>query len=513
MPAIPYGDIPRFYAERKPRDALAVIYPDGELTWWELESRANQRARLFKSLGVGEGDFVTISMPNSFLYVEAVFAAWKCGAVPNPVSWRLPAHELRAIVDLAKPRLVVGSSAEVLPDYPRVDADLDVSAFSDAPILAPVVAYARAMTSGGSTGRPKLIVSHTPTEFDPEAPNLIRNLYLIEPGMALLVPEPNYHAAGQLIFGALFMGGVSIGVARFDAEETLRLIEKHAVSWTVLVPTMMHRIWALPQEVRNAYDLSSLKIVWHMAAPCAAWLKAAWIDWIGAEKLWELYGGSEAFGATVVRGDEWLSKPGTVGRPGVAGLMRTVNEDGAVCAAGEIGEIQCLVDPNAEPSHYIGAQAKRAPGGWVTYGDMGYLDEDGYLFIADRRTDMILRGGANIFPAEVEAALDEHPSVGSSVVISVPCDDLGHRVHAIVQPRQGERLEIDDLHAFLVERLVSYKLPESYEFADQPLRDDAGKVRRSALRDERAIWMREGRKFQLRPRDSLSHPRRGAKTK
>jgi bile acid-coenzyme A ligase len=356
------------------------------------------------------------------------------------------------------------------------------------------------MTSGGSTGRPKLIVSHTPTEFDPEAPNLIRDLYLIEPGMTLLVPEPNYHAAGQLIFAALFMGGVSIGVARFDEEETLRLIERHKVSWTVLVPTMMHRIWALPPEVRNAYDLSSLKIVWHMAAPCAAWLKAAWIDWIGAEKLWELYGGSEAFGATVVRGDEWLSKPGTVGRPGVAGLMRVVNEDGAVCAAEEIGEIQCLVDPNAEPSHYIGAQAKRAPGGWITYGDMGYLDEDGYLFIADRRTDMILRGGANIFPAEVEAALDEHPSVGSSVVISVPCDDLGHRVHAIVQPRQGERLEIDDLHAFLVERLVTYKLPESYEFADQPLRDDAGKVRRSALRDERANWMRDGREFQRRPR-------------
>jgi bile acid-coenzyme A ligase len=124
----------------------------------------------------------------------------------------------------------------------------------------------------------------------------------------------------------------------------------------------MHRIWALPEQVRNSYDLSSLKIVWHMAAPCAAWLKAAWIDWIGAEKLWELYGGSEAFGATVVRGDEWLSKPGTVGRPGVEGMMRIVDEDGAVCPAGEIGEIQCLVDPNAEPSHYIGAQAKRGPG-------------------------------------------------------------------------------------------------------------------------------------------------------
>ena len=128
--------------------------------------------------------------------------------------------------------------------------------------------------------------------------------------------------------------------------------------------------------------------------------------------------------------------------------MRVVNEDGAVCAAEEIGEIQCLVDPNAEPSHYIGAQAKRSPGGWITYGDMGYLDEDGWLFIADRRTDMILRGGANIFPAEVEAALDEHPSVGSSVVISVPCDDLGHRVHAIVQPRN----KVSDLRSTICTR-------------------------------------------------------------
>lgn len=134
MPAIPYGDIPRFYAERKPKDALALIYPDGDLTWRQLESRANQKARLFKSLGVGEGDFVTISLPNSFLYVEAVFAAWKCGAVPNPVSWRLPAHELRAIVDLAKPKLVVGSSAEILPDYARVGAPTRMSRPSPTPL-------------------------------------------------------------------------------------------------------------------------------------------------------------------------------------------------------------------------------------------------------------------------------------------------------------------------------------------------------------------------------------------
>jgi bile acid-coenzyme A ligase len=501
MGEIPYGEIPRFYAERKPDDALAVIYPDGVLTWWDLESRANKKARLFKSLGVGEGDFVTLSVPNSFLFVEAVFAIWKCGGVPNPVSWRLPAHELRAIVELAEPKLVVGASAELLPDYPRVDADVDASSFSDAPMQAPIVPFARAMTSGGSTGRPKLIVAHTPTSFDPDAPNLIRDFYLVEPGMTLLVPEPNYHAAGQMIFAGSFMGGVSIGMARFDAEETLRLIERHAVNWTVLVPTMMHRIWALPPEVRNRYDLSSLKVVWHMAAPCPAWLKAAWIDWLGGEKIWELYGGTEAFGVTTIRGDEWVKKPGTVGKSRL-GPIRIVDDSGEVSAPGEIGEIQCQVDPAAEPSHYIGAEAKRAPGGWVTYGDLGYLDEDGFLFVADRRTDMILRGGANVFPAEIEAAIDAHPAVGSSVVVGLPSEDLGHRVHAIVQPRPGTTLEINDLHGFIAERLVSYKLPESYELADQPLRDDAGKVRRSALRDERAGWIKEGREFQLRPRRS-----------
>jgi bile acid-coenzyme A ligase len=501
MPLIPYGDIPGFYARQRTDDAVAVIYPDGSLTWRELESRANRRARLFQAYGVKEGDFVTLSMPNGLGFVEGTFAAWKCGAIVNPVSWRLPAPELRAIVDLAQPKLVVGSFPDLMAGYARVAADEDASAFSDAPIPAPVVPYARAIASGGSTGRPKLIVVHSPTQFDPDSPNVFRDRYLVEPGMVLLVPEPNYHSAGQMIFGGLFMGATSIGVARFDAEETLRLIEQERVNWALLVPTMMHRIWALGPEIRSRYDLSSLRIVWHMAAPCPPWLKAAWIDWLGAEKIWELYAGTEGFGHTVVRGDEWLRKPGTVGRAKPDGF-RIVDEAGTALPPGAIGEIQCQV--SGEPSHYIGAEARRAPGGWASYGDMGHLDEDGYLFIADRRTDMIVRGGANVFPAEVEAALDAHPSVGSSVVVSLPCEDLGHRVHAIVQPRQGQSLDIDELHAFAAERLVSYKLPESYELASQPLRDDAGKVRRSALRDERAAWLVERRGFQLHPQAAVA---------
>ena len=249
----------------------------------------------------------------------------------------------------------------------------------------------------------------------------------------------------------------------------------------MLVPTMMQRIWRLPQDVRDRYDISSLVAILHLAAPCPAWLKQCWIDWLGPERVWELYAGTEAQGITIIRGVEWLEHVGSVGKP-ADGTMRILDGDGNDLPPGEVGEIW-MKPPEQATYRYIGAEARELDG-WESLGDLGSMDADGYLYIADRRTDLILSGGANVYPAEVEAALDEHPDVRSCAVIGLPDDDLGQRVHAVVEIA-GD-VDDDDLRAHMEARLARYKVPRSFERADGPVRDDAGKVRRSGLASERS---------------------------
>jgi bile acid-coenzyme A ligase len=275
---------------------------------------------------------------------------------------------------------------------------------------------------------------------------------------------------------------------RFEPEATLAAIEKTRATWIYLVPTMMTRIWRLPEEVRAKYDISSLETLWHLAAPCPAWLKEAFIHWVGPEVVMELYAGTEAQAVTTISGAEWLTHRGSVGKV-TAGEMVAVGEDGQFLPPREVGEIYMRRPEGAAPSYkYIGATAKTLPGGWETLGDIGWFDEEGYLYLADRRTDMILVGGSNVYPAEIEAALEEHDDVQSCAVVGLPDDDLGNRIHAIVQTKGAANEEA--LRAHLKEKLVSYKQPRSYEFVSEPLRDDAGKVRRTALRDERIAKMK-----------------------
>jgi bile acid-coenzyme A ligase len=282
---------------------------------------------------------------------------------------------------------------------------------------------------------------------------------------------------------ALLRGNHLVVMPRFDAATALALVQQHRVDWMYAVPTMMHRIWRLPESERRRYDVSSLRVVFHMAAPCSAWLKQAWIDWLGGERVLELYGGTEAQAFTVITGDEWLAHRGSVGRP-VLGEMRVLDAGGRELPPGEVGEIWMRRGPDAEPSYrYIGAEAKSRPGHWESLGDMGWNDADGYLYLADRDTDMILVGGANVYPAEVEAALDEHPQIVSSCVIGLPDDEYGNVVHAIVQTITP--LTTAELDEHLRSRLAGYKRPRTYEFVAEPLRGDDGKVRRSALRAQR----------------------------
>jgi bile acid-coenzyme A ligase len=480
---VPLGDLPALHAARDP-DRAALTFEGMTLSRAELEARASRRARQLAAAGVQPDDMVSLILPNGLAFYETTFAIWKLGATPNPIPLKAPPAERDAILEVSRPRLVVASEDLALGEgLPVIRGDLSPSAdFSADAFPASVAKYWKAMGSGGSTGRPKLIVDHMPAAREPGMPTLG-----IEVEDVVLNPGPLHHNAPFIVaHTTLFLGGHLIEAGRFDPVQTLELIERHRVRWMCLVPTMMHRIWRLGPEIRNRYDLSSLRRILHMAAPCPAWLKEAWIDWLGQDRVWELYGGTERQGVTVISGEEWLAHRGSVGRIQPGAGLRILGETGEEVKPGEVGEVHFLPDAGpASTYHYLGAEPRRA-GEWESIGDLGYLDDEGYLYLVDRRADLILSGGANIYPAEIEAALEAHPSVASSIAIGLPDEDLGQVVHAIVQPAPGGPSPSQaELLEFLAQRLSRNKLPRSFEFVDRPLRDDAGKARRSALREER----------------------------
>lgn len=466
-------------------DRISVLSQNEKFTRGELHTRTNRIARALQAKGVKEGDFITIALPNSVGFIEAVFAAWKIGAVPQPVSWRLPLVELKAIADLANSPVVIGETDMDIGRLIGRIPDLLAQSKDDSDLPDAISPSWKAPTSGGSTGRPKLIVSGSPGVVQDGG----TVLWNITPSDVVMMPGPLYHNGPFVTaFPALMLGAQLVLMPKFDAEETLALIEKHHGTWIYMVPTMMSRIWKLPEDVRNEYDISSLKTLWHLAAPCPPWLKQEWINWLGPDVIWELYGGTEGVAATIISGHEWLAHKGSVGTIALGGEIEAFAPDEKMLPRGETGEIYMRLRPDQPSTYrYLGAETRTLGDGWESIGDIGWLDKDGYLYLADRRTDMILVGGANVYPAEVESAIDEHPLVQSSCVIGIPDDDLGNRVHAIVQPRPG--LTKGGLEKHLADKLVRYKLPRSIEFVQQPLRDDAGKVRRSQLREERIAKM------------------------
>jgi bile acid-coenzyme A ligase len=480
MPTLSYARAMTTHAERAP-DAVALVCGEATRTRGELERRANRLARAYAGRGVRAGDLVTLALPNGIEFFEACLAVWKLGATPNPISARLPELERRALVELAAPALLVGAPPGSYGERPTLPAGFEPeAALSDAPLPDAVPAHVRAMTSGGSTGRPKLILELAPALCDPDvSENGMRA------GGTTLVPGPLYHAGPFITaWQQLLCGGRVVVLERFDASACLEAIERHRVEWVLFVPTMMQRIWRLPEAERAERDLSSLRRVMCTGAPSPAWLKRAWIGWLGPEKIWEAYGGSERIAGTLISGSEWLAHPGSVGRPTGGRRVRILRPDGSECAPGEVGELYML-PPGGRGStyRYVGAEAAATADGWESLGDMGWLDADGYLYLADRKADMVLVGGANVYPAEVEAALDAHPAVRSSAVIGLPDDDLGSRLHAIVDAIAP--VSEAELREHLARHLVAYKIPRSFEYVSEPLRDDAGKVRRPALREAR----------------------------
>ncbi len=478
-PSDPVGLGPAFdrLAAEEP-DAPAVTFQDRTYSRSAVASRSNQLARRLAALGVGEGSMVTIGLPNGVGFYEATLACWKLGATPQPISWRLPAVELAALIEVAEPTVVVGLDPG--GGRPWVGADDPLDGFDDSPLPPAVSPSWKAMTSGGSTGRPKLIVATTPGL----ASSVVGAGPLLRVGEreTFLCTGPLYHN-GPFLFSmtSLILGGHIVVMERFDASSSLQLIERYGVTYVYLVPTMMSRILRLPDDERLGRDTSSLRTAYHLAAPCPPHVKRAWIDWLGPDVIAELYAGTEGQSATMINGSEWLAHQGSVGRV-MMGEMKIFGPDGAALPAGEVGEIWMRPPQNQSTYRYIGATARERDG-WESLGDMGWFDDDGYLYLTDRQADMILVGGANVYPAEVEAALDEHPDVLSSCVIGLQDEDYGNVVLAIVEARGS--VTDDELRAHLSERLVSYKRPRTFERSSEPLRDDAGKVRRSALRDAR----------------------------
>jgi bile acid-coenzyme A ligase len=457
-------------------DEPAVTCDGRTLTRGELDRSTNRLARAYAERGVGVADYVTMVLPNSIEWVQAAVACWKLGAVPQPLSARLPDAELEGLLGLRPPKLLVGREHSQMPSVAM--GFTPDAALSDGPLPEAVSPVWKAMGSGGSTGRPKLIESGG----DSRIPAAIGYPLGAQEGDTTLMPVPLSHNTGfTTATMALLMRHHLVLMSRFEPQQFLRLIAEHRVTFLTTVPTIMQRVLPVYRADPSAYDLSSIRRFWHLGAPCPPAIKQAWIDLLGPEKVWELYGGTELQALTFISGDQWLTHRGSVGVV-VAGEMKVLDDDGNPCPPGVVGEIYMRPSPGSAPTYrYIGATAKSRDG-WDSLGDLGYFDEDGFLYLSDRRVDMFTVGGRNVYPAEIENALSAHPDVLSCLVVGVPHQDLGQVPYALVQA--GSTLDEQTVQAFLRDRIAGYKVPATVEFVDTPLRDDAGKARRSRVRAE-----------------------------
>ncbi|MFW6074361.1 MAG: AMP-binding protein, partial [Chloroflexota bacterium] len=455
---------------------------DGEhvhVSWDAFDRESTRIARLLAEYGVDASSTVVIGTRNSHLHYFVTYAAWKLGALALPLRAELPDRERDEILELANPAVVFANwDLREIPVVSPRDIQHIAADYSDERLPNVHPHPGKAIASGGSTGHSKIVVDRTWN------PAVWRRTLGLEDRQVQLMAAPLYHNSPKLIGNAGLMKDHTIVVMeRFDAARAVDLIEQYKVNYAYLPPIIMQRIARLPGIEER--DLSSIEAIQSSAALCPPWLKRAWIDLIGSEKVWEVYGSSEGIGATIIRGDEWLEHPGSVGRPSHCEL-KILDEDLNEVEPGVVGEIYTRGDRDVTFEYVGDARLKTTPDGFASVGDLGWVDEDGYLYIADRRTDMIVSGGANVYPAEVESALGEHPEVADVVVIGVPDDEWGRRVHAIVQPRNAETAPSpQELDAHVRERLTNYKAPKTYEFMALLPRNEAGKIRRSELAAER----------------------------
>jgi len=455
---------------------------DDAVTRMTLRQRSDQMALALREKGVAPGVFVPIHLPTCTDFLVATIAIFKAGGTPMPVSDKLPQNELDHLLALAEARVIVSRQQHPLTTLDPADFPGDIAAD---PALGVIVSNPiKALASGGSTGKPKLIITTGDALFDADNP-IIPMLMRFEPTDLKYSPGPLYHN-GPFWFSVnmLLRGGRVLLNQRFNADQCLAHIETYRPTVLNLVPTMMQRM--LREPAWETADLSSVRAVWHLAAPCPAWAKEAFIEKLGGERVLELWAATEGNGLTVIDGNDWLTRRGSVGKP-IGTDILILDEQRNVLSPGEVGEIFTRIAGAPPPCEYRGTKnLEIILDGYTSVGDLGWVDDDGYLYLADRRTDLIIAGGANIFPAEVEAIVSLHPKVKDVAVVGLKDEDLGRRVHAIVESFDAaDPPTVEELTALCGEHLLRYKVPRSFEIIDALPRNEAGKIRRSQLRDER----------------------------
>jgi long-chain acyl-CoA synthetase len=496
-------------AARQP-DKPAVIMADGSraVTFSELDRQSCQVSRLLAGLGVGPGDHVAVLMANRLDYFAIAWGAQRRGTYWTPVNWHLSPDEASYIVEDCGAKVLFASpeTAEVaariaarLPgrtvfvtgtDYPGLRRYEDAIAAQAAGRPPDEVEGMYFLYSSGTTGRPKGILRES--TFPPFGTGvglelLMQAMFGFSADTVYLCPAPLSHAAPLgWSMGTIRLGGTVVLMERFDPGECLRAISVRRVTAAQFVPTHFVRLLKLPPDTRAGCDTSSLRTVVHAAAPCPVEVKQAMIDWLGPV-LVEYYAGSEGNGMTMIGSQDWLSHPGSVGRA-VVGTVHILGEDGSELPAGEDGAVY-FDGPSFEYHRDpVKTASSRNDNGWSTLGDIGHLDDEGYLYLSDRRTDLIISGGVNIYPAEIEEALIMHPAVADVAVIGVPDAEMGESVLAIVQlagSGTGSGQLAADLMLHCRSRLASFKCPRSVEFVSSLPRTPTGKLLRRRLREER----------------------------
>ncbi|MGD9794483.1 MAG: class I adenylate-forming enzyme family protein [Acidimicrobiia bacterium] len=478
---VSYGRRLSQMAAMRPDQAdLTIVDREGHETrvaWRVLESRANQIARALEGHGASTGSIIALALPTCLDHILVTMATWKIGATLLPLRHDLPQWEMDRLVGAAEPLVLISDNhSATFTVLRRSDLDATTSLPDDAvEDRIPQTLYLGA--SSGSTGLPKLIAAPFPgvVAIDPDAVSYAQT-------SAILVVSPLYHVNGFLFCAPQLMEGTKVAVMeKFEAKLAVELIERLQISMTIMVPTMLQRIVQLPDLDKASFR--SLERVVIGGAKTPDWVIDRWLELVPGRALNFIYGSTERIGSVNMNGDQWREHRGAAGR-GSDCEVSIRDAEGNVVPNGEIGEVFVRpLDPNRPLFRYLGApMPPMTTDGFLSIGDLGWLDDDGYLYIADRRTDMIITGGANVFPAEVEAALSEHPAVADQVVVPVADPEWGHRVHAIIAPVDpGSPPSAEELREFCKSRLASYKVPKSFDFVAAVPRTEAGKLNRTAL--------------------------------
>jgi len=487
-------------------------------TYPELFGGALRATRALHELGVDAGDRVALLLRNSIEFLQASIATVPLGASAVPINWHWRGEEIaHVLTDSGAKALIVHRDLwtaiaehvpahvaviSVSPDGAAEDGAGPEGALDWAELLArtepweqpPEGAPVSIIYTSGTTGKPKGVVREAATDEQREATQaLLGDIFKLAPGERTVIPAPMYHTAPNVYALSAAVRGMDMTImTSFDAEEFLRIVDEHRVSVVQMVPTMFVRMLALPEEVRRRYDTSSLRWIVHAAAPCPPDVKRAMIEWLGPI-IAEYYGSTETGPVVFCDSEQWLAHPGTVGRPIERAVVRVLDGGGNDLPAGESGEVFVWLDVWPDFT-YEGDDAKRRAierDGLVSAGDIGYLDADGFLYLNDRASDMVISGGVNIYPAEIEACLLGLDGVRDCAVFGIPDDEFGEALAAYVELDEGAALGADDVRDHIRTNLAGYKTPRVVEFSDALPREDSGKIFKRRLREP--YWAERGR--------------------